>query len=230
MDNQHLDKDTDQISLLSDSESYQGRHSGRWQKKSQVSTYARSKASELSKKQFAKHHGVKSATSSSSARQGRGSLRSSTSYSDTTMCTLLQAKNQLGSTATTANVFSLLTSIKGSLNAKHSMSYWMDILADLQSKAGLQSLGILLELLSPMSHTVQDGQIQQSDDSTQEDFSDSTGDTFMDSQAMEGSDSDYGSSDQSADQQTWNSSRDSRFYDQSQPLGYDTDEHYSQEF
>lgn len=167
----------------------------------------------LSKKSRTSQHGVKYGTSTSSARQMQESLRSFTKYSDTMPCTLWQAKKRAGSTGMKANLFYSLTSIKDALTTKHSMRFWMAILTDLQSKAGLSALATVLELLSPILENVRAGPIQQSDGSTPEDSSNSQDDMYMEDLTSQDGDSASGSTDEESSPETWSSSRVAQCFD-----------------
>lgn len=210
---QRRDKDIEAISITSDDESSKEQPFGKSHKKRLPRMPDIIGDYELSKKSRRSLGGEKYEISTYSARQGLGSRRSFTSSSGTTTYTLWQAKSMAGTMGMKDSVFSSLTSMRGLLNRKRSMSCWMDIHSDFRSKAGSQALAIMLELLSATNPGVPAGRTPPSEDSAQEDSSDSMDRTDMVSQTPCDLYSESISSDEDTDQQPWSSGHGSQFFD-----------------
>jgi len=165
--------------------SLQDGHSSKRHKKTQLPTSASTAAFNTSRSSFSHTFGAKSGASTSREHPASASRRSSKGHSarsTTQTFTLWQAKNLFGRTATLANAFSSLTSIRAALADHHSYGSWMDILSNFQSKEDLSMLASLSSSLRPTTRS-RNGTTQLSDDDSSEEDTSSSQDSEEDTQS-----------------------------------------------
>lgn len=159
-------RDSDESSPLSSPDDRSSKRHKKIHRPTSASTVAYSTSRNL----FSRANGVKYGASTYKVPQDAASRRLSKDRSErstTQTYTLWQAKNLFGRTATLANAFSSLTSIRAALADRLSYDSWMDILSNFRSKEDLSMLATLSSSLRPTTRS-RSGTIQPSDDDSSE--------------------------------------------------------------